>query len=366
MELLGRGADDCQAKALAPNIPVPVVVLFGPLRRGNGRREQELNNLPAPPTPPLPLKNLSGRYIVGLHALTTNSKYPAHQPTCTYSTWMTAQLVEKTSAILLSNRYRYSTFLGANILSNSRNHGGTQPLPGFIFGLWLIAPISASCMCIEPSTHASVFSLSSRIGALPAHPNTGTLHNTIASSNTLHCNRVFSLSQEQEKHLADWVLAQAALGLPPTHYQVKEFAGRIVKAGGDTRPLRKQWISGFLARNPEISTIKGRSLDSARVNGASVARIEEWFQLLKLPAIQAIPPESRFNIDETGILEGLGSNSLVLGSSEKRETLKKRLGSRCWTTIVECVSAIGQALTPLFPDELDFLRDWDFIASLKG
>ncbi|KAM4060970.1 Tc5 transposase DNA-binding domain-containing protein [Hirsutella rhossiliensis] len=85
------------------------------------------------------------------------------------------------------------------------------------------------------------------------------------------------LSREQEKHLADWVLAQAALGLPPTHYQVKEFAGRIVKAGGDTRPLRKQWISGFLARNPEISTIKGRSLDSARVNGASMARIEEWF-----------------------------------------------------------------------------------------
>ncbi|KAM4060444.1 DDE superfamily endonuclease [Hirsutella rhossiliensis] len=83
-------------------------------------------------------------------------------------------------------------------------------------------------------------------------------------------------------------------------------------------------------------------------------------------------------MDETGILEGLGCNGLVLGSSEKKEAIKKRLGSRCWTTIVECVSATGQALTPLvifkgqdlqqqwFPDELDFLKDWDFVTSPKG
>ncbi|KAM4054341.1 Tc5 transposase DNA-binding domain-containing protein [Hirsutella rhossiliensis] len=149
------------------------------------------------------------------------------------------------------------------------------------------------------------------------------------------------LSREQEKHLCKWVLAQAALGLPPTHYQLREFAGRIIVASGDPRPLGKHWVSSFLARNPEISTIKGKSLDSARINGASVSGIKEWFQLLKLPAIQAIPPESRFNMDETGILEGLGCNGLVLGSSEKKEAIKKRLRSRYWTIIVECVSATG-------------------------
>ncbi|XP_044721678.1 tc5 transposase DNA-binding domain-containing protein [Hirsutella rhossiliensis] len=85
------------------------------------------------------------------------------------------------------------------------------------------------------------------------------------------------LSQEQEKHLCDWVLAQAALGLPPTHHQLKEFAGRILIAGGDPRPLGINWVSGFLARNPEVSTIKGKALESARVNGASVARIKERF-----------------------------------------------------------------------------------------
>ena len=186
------------------------------------------------------------------------------------------------------------------------------------------------------------------------------------------------LSMQQEKHLRDWILAQASLGLPPTHLQLKEFASRILIAGGDLQPLGKNWIAGFLRRNPEISTVKGKSIDSARINGASTARIKDWFSLLNLPAVKAIPPQHRYNMDETGILEGLGCNGLVLGSSEKTATLKKRLGSRCWTTIVECVSATGQALMPLvifkgqdlqqqwFPDQLDFLDHWYFESSPKG
>lgn len=83
-------------------------------------------------------------------------------------------------------------------------------------------------------------------------------------------------------------------------------------------------------------------------------------------------------MDETGILEGLGCNGLVLGSSEKKITLKKRVRSRCWTTILECISAAGRALTPLvifkgkdlqqqwFPEELQFLDNWHFTTSPKG
>lgn len=58
------------------------------------------------------------------------------------------------------------------------------------------------------------------------------------------------LSKEQEFHLAQWVLAQDKLGLPPTHDQIKNFAERVVKAGGDSQPLGKRWVDGFLPRNP--------------------------------------------------------------------------------------------------------------------
>ena len=40
------------------------------------------------------------------------------------------------------------------------------------------------------------------------------------------------LSRVQEQRLANWVLTQLALGVPPTHTQLREFAGRILEAQG--------------------------------------------------------------------------------------------------------------------------------------
>ncbi|KAK8042965.1 transposase [Apiospora phragmitis] len=52
-------------------------------------------------------------------------------------------------------------------------------------------------------------------------------------------------------------------------------------------------------------------------------------------------------MDEHGILEGQGGNGLVVSSSELRSIQQKQPGSRCWTTILEYVSAIGRAIPPL-------------------
>lgn len=67
------------------------------------------------------------------------------------------------------------------------------------------------------------------------------------------------LSRQQESHLAEWVLVQSNLGLPLTRQQIQEFASRIVKQGGNDQPLGKRWIDGFLRRNPEIKTVRGRA-----------------------------------------------------------------------------------------------------------
>ncbi|KAF4881343.1 hypothetical protein CGCFRS4_v015651 [Colletotrichum fructicola] len=60
----------------------------------------------------------------------------------------------------------------------------------------------------------------------------------------------------------------------------------------------------------------------------------------------AIKPFNRYNMDETGILKGRGSNGLVLGSSKTRSIRKKQPGSRAWTSLIECISATGEALPP--------------------
>ena len=52
-------------------------------------------------------------------------------------------------------------------------------------------------------------------------------------------------------------------------------------------------------------------------------------------------------MDEAGIMEGLGENGLVVGSSQKRSIQKKTPGARAWTSFIECVSATGVSLPPL-------------------
>ena len=102
-----------------------------------------------------------------------------------------------------------------------------------------------------------------------------------------------------------------------------------------------------MARNPSLKTLRSRPLVNTRVNGASPSNIKGFFQYLKSLAVQEIPPANRYNMDELGILEGLGLNGLVIGDSNLRVLYRKSPDSRIWTTIIECISAAGIALPPL-------------------
>ena len=106
-------------------------------------------------------------------------------------------------------------------------------------------------------------------------------------------------------------------------------------------------MKGFLRRNPILRTKRARNIDSVRVNSATTAIIKSWFQRLVIPAIATIKPENRYNMDESGIMEGCGANGLVVGSSARRSIQKKQPGSRAWTSFIECVSATGKALLSL-------------------
>ena len=126
------------------------------------------------------------------------------------------------------------------------------------------------------------------------------------------------LSSVQEQRLTDWILAQECLGHGPTHSQIRAFAGRIMEARGDAKPLGKRWMDGFMRRNPILKTKKQFYIDSARVNNATIEVIKKWFPKLAIPRIKAIKPENRWNMDEAGIMEGMGDNGLIVGSANKR------------------------------------------------
>ena len=56
------------------------------------------------------------------------------------------------------------------------------------------------------------------------------------------------------------------------------------------------------------------------------ATIRAWFENLKVPAVQAILAENRYNMDETGIMQGQGDNGLVLGERRlhRKDILQKK------------------------------------------
>jgi hypothetical protein len=186
------------------------------------------------------------------------------------------------------------------------------------------------------------------------------------------------LSKSQGNHLANWILSQEALGTPLIHTQIKDFAQRLLAFKGDDLKLGKHWMQTFISRNPILKTKKARNIDSQRVNGATTEIIKLWFKKLVLPEIQAIKPENRWNMDEAGIMEGLGVNELVVGSSQKHGIQKKQPGSRAWTSFIECISALGVALDPLvifkgksvqqqwFSTEIDQFEGWQFTATDNG
>ena len=82
------------------------------------------------------------------------------------------------------------------------------------------------------------------------------------------------LSKVQEEHLTQWVLTQEALALPPTHAQIREFAQRVLAIKGDNQPLGKRWIQAFLKRNLILRTKRARTIDSKRINSATIPIIK--------------------------------------------------------------------------------------------
>ena len=54
--------------------------------------------------------------------------------------------------------------------------------------------------------------------------------------------------------------------------------------------------------------------------------IQEFFLLLSIPENIDVKLENRYNINEGGIIEGLGFNGLALESLEKKKAFLKTLG----------------------------------------
>ena len=59
-------------------------------------------------------------------------------------------------------------------------------------------------------------------------------------------------------------------------------------------------------------------IDLRRTNGVNSKVITVWFKRLALLVVYSIKLANRYNMDEAGIMEGIGTNGLVVGRSGKK------------------------------------------------
>ena len=150
------------------------------------------------------------------------------------------------------------------------------------------------------------------------------------------------LTPEQETFLVDWILEEDSRAQPPSHLRVREMASRILLMNGDTEPLGQLWVPHFIARNPRVASVVGRTIESARTTGANYETVRAFLELFERTRIElGIRYEDMWNMDETGVALGVCTNHQVLASSSKRKAYTKSPEDREWVSIIECCSATG-------------------------
>ena len=133
-----------------------------------------------------------------------------------------------------------------------------------------------------------------------------------------------------------------------------------------------------MQRNLEVKSLKAVPLGQIRKNGASEANIKLFFEIMSNPKISSIAPQFQYNMDETGLMEGMSYSGKVLTGWEKKTECLSTPACRTWTTIVECINATRQCIDPLvifkgksvqrqwFPEDRSGMQGWHFEAQDNG
>jgi hypothetical protein len=167
------------------------------------------------------------------------------------------------------------------------------------------------------------------------------------------------LTNAEESTLLRWIKRYTITGNPLTIPLLQDLArhirvARVVHASKST-PLvlqiatpSRQWVYRFLKRHPEIAISTLRQLEHCRKDGASYEHVERWFRAVASKhAEHQYDPSNMYNMDESGF--GVGEEQAMKVLIYLDDTTKHSVigGKQEWVTDIECISAAGEALSPL-------------------
>lgn len=184
------------------------------------------------------------------------------------------------------------------------------------------------------------------------------------------------LSPDQEEDLVNWILNEEAAGRALSKREVREFAQHVVSYSGRYEVIGQHWVNRFIERHESIKMKFSRTMEAIRNKETTEEKLRAFYDLLDSQIkTKGVGRARVFNVDEHGVAEGETKHGKVVWTSLSRFSTVSKSDSRTWVSIIETISATGQALTPVviltgenlqgqwFPDDFP---NWKYEAAESG
>ena len=115
-----------------------------------------------------------------------------------------------------------------------------------------------------------------------------------------------NLTPRQEQQVCQWILKQESLGYAPSYRQIRAAVMDLLKAEGRDIVLGQCWARRFVQRHENIRTKIGHRQEAIRFNGFTPKAVN-WYFKIREGQYHWIKPENTINVDEGGLLMGMGT-----------------------------------------------------------
>lgn len=156
------------------------------------------------------------------------------------------------------------------------------------------------------------------------------------------------LMPAEEAVLAEWCSLHGSSGKPVSAPALRGYALAI-----SGKMPGKNWHRRFIPRNPSLTFAKSSGLDPKRAKNFNKTVVGDYFEKRKAlnDRYNGIPPEQDWNMDEKGLQMGGGrknSGRKFIFVRNRKERYRIRSDNLELVTVIECISAAGEACPPSF------------------
>ncbi|KAJ3534000.1 hypothetical protein NM688_g7200 [Phlebia brevispora] len=150
------------------------------------------------------------------------------------------------------------------------------------------------------------------------------------------------LSQIQENVLVAWIKVVGRRGIPFSPQLVQDYASELAE-----EPVGDSWVRRFAQRHPDLKLSWTTNLEQCRARALNRHLVQEYFHLIhELILKYNLTPENIYNMDEKGIMLGIGRRTRAFVDRDQKTLYQIEDGNRELVTVIECISADGTALRP--------------------